>query len=74
VGMVQMFDQTGAVEIAELQIQPSHQNRGIGGRVLTDIVDQAHKRGKTVTLSVALKNEHGIRVLSTPRLSASVGE
>ena len=57
VGMIQMLDQTGFVEIVELQIQPSHQNRGIGSRILSDIVDQAHKRGKTVKLSVALKNE-----------------
>jgi ribosomal protein S18 acetylase RimI-like enzyme len=57
VGMIQILDQTGVVEIGEMQIQPSHQNRGIGSRILSDIVDQAHKRGKTVTLSVALKNE-----------------
>lgn len=59
VGMVQMFDQTGFVEIGEIQIQPSHQNRGIAGRIVNDIVDQAHKRGKSVRLSVALKNERG---------------
>ena len=57
VGMIQILDQTGFVEIGELQIQPSHQNRGIGSRILSDVVDQAHKRGKTVKLSVALKNE-----------------
>ena len=57
VGMVQMFDRTGFVEIGELQIQPAYQNRGIGGRVLSDIVNQAHKRGKSVKLSVALKND-----------------
>ncbi len=57
VGMIQILDQTGSVEIGELQIQPSHQNRGIGSRILSDVVNQAHKRGKRVTLSVALKNE-----------------
>ena len=57
VGMIQILDQAGVVEIGELQIQPSHQNRGIGSRVLSDVVDQAHKRGKTVKLAVALKNE-----------------
>jgi len=57
VGMIQLLDQTGAVEIRELQIHPAHQGRGIGSRILSDIVDQAHKRGRTVTVSVALKNE-----------------
>jgi len=57
VGMVQLLDQTGFVEIGEIEIQPSHQNRGIGGRIVSDIVDQAHKRGKVVKVSVALKDE-----------------
>jgi ribosomal protein S18 acetylase RimI-like enzyme len=57
VGMIQILDQTDFVEIAELQIQPSHQYRGIAGRILGDIVNQAHKRGKSVQLSVALKND-----------------
>ncbi|MEO8466537.1 MAG: GNAT family N-acetyltransferase [Gammaproteobacteria bacterium] len=56
VGMIQILDQAALVEVGELQIQPSHQNRGIGSRILSDVVDQAHKRGKTVTLSVALQN------------------
>jgi len=57
VGMIQILDQTGFVEIGELQIHPAHQGRGIGSRILSDVVDQAHKRGKTVVLSVALHNE-----------------
>lgn len=57
VGMIQILDQPGFVEIGELQIQPSHQNRGIGSRILSDVVDQAHKRGKPVKLAVALNNE-----------------
>lgn len=57
VGMIQILDQAGFVEIGEMQIQPSHQGRGIGSRILSDIVDQAHKRGKSVKLSVALENE-----------------
>ena len=30
VGMIQLFDQPDAVEVGEIQIQPSHQNQGIG--------------------------------------------
>jgi ribosomal protein S18 acetylase RimI-like enzyme len=72
VGMIQILDQAGSVEIGEIQIQPSHQNRGIGGRILSDIINQAHKRGKSVTVSVASKNDpahrfyqrHGFRQVS----------
>lgn len=60
VGMIQILDQPPFIEIGELQIQPSYQGLGIGGRILGDVVQQAHKRGKTVTLSVALKNERAM--------------
>lgn len=72
VGMLQIFDRDGLVAIGDLQIDPSHQERGIGGRVLSDVVEQAHKRGKTVTASVDIANEraywfllhHGFRQVS----------
>ena len=72
VGMIQILDQPYSVEIGEIQIQPSYQRRGIGSRVLSDVINQAHKRGKSLALSVALKNEpayrfyqrHGFRQMS----------
>ena len=57
VGMIQLFDQPDAVEVGEIQIQPSHQNQGIGSRVLKDTIDRVHEHRKKVLLSVALKNE-----------------
>jgi ribosomal protein S18 acetylase RimI-like enzyme len=57
VGMIQLLDKPELIEIAELQIQPSHQGRGIGSRIVSDVIARAHKRGKIVALSVALKNE-----------------
>ena len=70
--MIQILDQPYSVEIGEIQIQPSYQRRGIGSRVLSDVINQAHKRGKSLALSVALKNEpahrfyqrHGFRQMS----------
>jgi ribosomal protein S18 acetylase RimI-like enzyme len=63
VGMVQMFDRDGFVEVGELQIDPEHQERGIGGRVLSDVVEQAHKRGKTVTASIMRENGRALGFL-----------
>ena len=62
VGMIQVFDQPDGVEVGEIQIQPGHQNRGIGTRVLTDAVTRGHKQGKKILLSVALKNERAYRL------------
>src|SRR5881394_3110468 len=36
VGMIQIFDEPNAVEVGEIQVQPSSQSRGIGTRVLKD--------------------------------------
>jgi ribosomal protein S18 acetylase RimI-like enzyme len=62
VGMIQLFDQPDAVEVGEIQIQPSHQNQGIGSRVLKDTIAQVHEQRKKVLLSVALKNERAYRL------------
>jgi ribosomal protein S18 acetylase RimI-like enzyme len=56
-GMVQIFEEADAVEIGEIQIQPSHQNLGIGSQILTDVLRRSHQQGKSVKLSTGLKNE-----------------
>ena len=62
VGMIQLFDHPDSIEIGEIQIQPSYQNRGIGTRLLRDTIDRAHEQHKKVSLSVALKNERAYRL------------
>jgi ribosomal protein S18 acetylase RimI-like enzyme len=62
VGMIQFFGRPDAVEVAEIQIQPSHQNQGIGSRILKDTIARAHAKRKKVVLSVALKNERAYRL------------
>jgi ribosomal protein S18 acetylase RimI-like enzyme len=62
VGMIQLFESPDAIEIGEIQIQPPHQNHGLGTRVLKDIITRAHRQGKKVLLSVGLKNERAYRL------------
>lgn len=62
VGMVQILDQPDAVEVGEIQIQPTHQNRGIGTCVLRDVISAARDHRKTVRLSLGLKNEKALRL------------
>lgn len=61
VGMIQLFETPGALEVAEIQILLAHQNRGIGGAVLQDTISRAHRQGRKVNLGVALKNEGAYR-------------
>jgi ribosomal protein S18 acetylase RimI-like enzyme len=62
VGMVQLFDDPDAVEIGEIQVEPRSQNRGIGTRVLIDIIADADRRRKSVRLYVGLKNDNAFRL------------
>lgn len=61
------------MEVAEIQIDPRHQNRGIGTSVLLDVIAEASARGRDVRLSVGLENERAVRLYE--RLGfVSVGE
>jgi ribosomal protein S18 acetylase RimI-like enzyme len=62
VGMVQLFEELDSVEIGEIQVQPSHQNRGIGSQVLSDIIADAQRHRKCVRLRVGLKNDKAFRL------------
>lgn len=62
VGMLQMIAEGGAVEIAEIQVDPGHQGRGLGTRVLLDVMADATAEGRVVRLSVGLKNGRATRL------------
>jgi ribosomal protein S18 acetylase RimI-like enzyme len=57
VGMIQLFDEAEAMEVGEIQVQPTDQSHGIGTAVLRDVIARAHAVGKSVRLRVGLKND-----------------
>lgn len=73
VGMIQLLEDQDAVEIRELQVDPRHQNRGIGTNVLLGVIRDASARGQDICLSVGLKNERAIRLYERLGFS-SVGQ
>lgn len=62
VGMIQVFVENDALEIGEIQIDPSHQGRGLGTSVLLDVMAKAGVQGRGVRLSVGLRNQKAIRL------------
>jgi ribosomal protein S18 acetylase RimI-like enzyme len=62
IGMIQLFQRADEVEVGEIQIHPDHQNQKIGTQLLEDVVAEAHQEGKSVVLSVGLKNENAHRL------------
>lgn len=62
VGMIQLFERADAVEVGEIQIQPSYQGRGIGTHVLRDTIARAHAKHRKVILSTGLKNRRAFEL------------
>lgn len=62
VGMIQVLDEANTLEVGEIQVQPSAQNRGVGTAVLKDVIARAHEGRKSVRLRVGLKNERAYRL------------
>jgi ribosomal protein S18 acetylase RimI-like enzyme len=56
IGMIQLLERPDAVEIGKIQIQPTHQGRGIGTRLLRDTIALAHAQRRKVSLATGLKN------------------
>lgn len=56
VGMLQLVEQPDALEIGELQVASTWQNKGIGTAVLRDTIAQARAQGRAVILSTGLRN------------------
>ncbi len=62
VGVVQLIEGAAALEIAEIQIDPTYQGRGIGTTVLRSVIAGAESEGRAVHLRVGLRNEGAIRL------------
>lgn len=62
VGMIQLLEHDDAIELAEVQVEPSRQGRGIGTHVIRELLSDARARGLGVRLSVGLKNHEAIRL------------
>ena len=56
VGMIQKIVDGGSVEIAEIQVDPSRQGRGLGTAVLMDVISEAKAQGREVRLRVGVEN------------------
>lgn len=60
--MIQLIEHGDALEVSEIQIQPSHQRQGIGSQLLRDTLKKAHAQNKKVILSTGLQNEGAVRL------------
>ncbi|AZA85017.1 N-acetyltransferase [Chryseobacterium lactis] len=57
VGLLKINKEHDNIEVMQLQIDPNQQGKGLGRMILTDILEEASNKGKTVTLSVLKTNK-----------------
>ena len=62
VGMLQLVDHHDATEVAEIQIRPEAQGKGLGTAVLNGVIQEARSQLHTVHLSTGLRNEGALRL------------
>jgi ribosomal protein S18 acetylase RimI-like enzyme len=62
IGMIQLLESDGELEVAEIQIHTKYQNQGIGTSVLKDVIASARQRGQVIHLRVGLKNDKAVRL------------
>jgi GNAT superfamily N-acetyltransferase len=57
IGIIVVDHRPNAVYLARLELHPVAQSRGIGGRLLDELVDAARRAGQPVVLDVLVINE-----------------
>ncbi|WP_426479775.1 GNAT family N-acetyltransferase [Chryseobacterium sp. CBSDS_008] len=57
IGLLKLDRTFTNIEVLQLQIDPSQQGKGLGKRILSDILEEASLAGKTVSLSVLKTNK-----------------
>ncbi|WP_126652054.1 GNAT family N-acetyltransferase [Chryseobacterium aureum] len=57
IGLLKLDRTFTNIEVLQLQIDPSTQGKGLGKKILSDILEEASSAGKTVSLSVLKTNK-----------------
>lgn len=57
IGLLKLDRTFTNIEVLQLQIDPSEQGKGLGKKILSDILEEASIAGKTVSLSVLKTNK-----------------
>lgn len=57
IGLVKVHRQANNIELIQIQVAPSYQGKGIGRRILNELIKEAIHSQKTITLSVLKTNQ-----------------
>jgi len=57
IGLLKIVRQADNIELIQIQIATSYQGKGIGRRILNDLIEEAIESEKTITLSVLKTNK-----------------
>lgn len=57
IGLLKVHRQANNIELIQIQVAPSFQGKGIGRRILNDLINEAIESEKSITLSVLKTNQ-----------------
>lgn len=57
IGLLKVHRQANNIELIQIQVAPSNQGKGIGRRILNDLIKEAIESEKSITLSVLKTNQ-----------------
>ncbi|WP_418360325.1 GNAT family N-acetyltransferase [Sphingobacterium detergens] len=57
IGLLKVHRQANNIELIQIQVAPSYQGKGIGRRILNDLIKEAIESEKSITLSVLKTNQ-----------------
>ena len=56
IGHLKVFEDSEKIELIQIQLEPSHQGKGIGREVINSIIEKSIREGKPLALSVLKGN------------------
>jgi ribosomal protein S18 acetylase RimI-like enzyme len=62
VGVLSISEKDEELFLERIEILPSHQRRGLGTRVIREVLDRAGAKGQTVRIQVLKTNPHACRL------------
>jgi len=57
IGLLKIVREANNINLIQIQITPSYQSKGIGRKILNDLIEEAIESEKTITLSVLKTNK-----------------
>ncbi|MEJ8755659.1 GNAT family N-acetyltransferase [Pontibacter sp. H259] len=57
IGLLKVFEDSKRIELIQIQLEPKHQGKGIGRKIINSLIEKSSREGKPLSLSVLKANK-----------------